>query len=481
MPYSKQRWGYYDESKTEEQNIQAGNVFTPEKLNHIEDGIKLVEEETNRQLAQKANAADVANGTRFMGSTTFANLPTSANVGDFWYITDQSIYRMRSASNQWVSIGPGEDLGVINDIIDDLGLYQELVVSYPNNISYLTKGQTGVYPGWFSSEEIPCGLYKSIQLGAANYRNPEVAAVIFKDSNGNFISATNDTSGTLIDQTYYFYEGIVEVPINAATMIVSKVNRSATINSPNYVRVRKRTAKYNLDQIEKSRQAIESIGESSDEEIKKLKGIAAGDSLFEGDLGSDPAGTKNITSQNAIYFLQKYLGCTVQNAGKSGYSALMWWNNVAQTINYADKDFMLIMLGTNVGLTDTLEADTTISDGQTYLDYANTNTGSYCKIIEHAYAQSGKKIQIILVTPPHVGDRRISNKVAAEGARPVVKKIGQKYNLPVIDMNEAGFSKYTESVMQPVDGLHFSLVGYKKMGTFIGSQLKSLLSFLIEA
>jgi lysophospholipase L1-like esterase len=178
--------------------------------------------------------------------------------------------------------------------------------------------------------------------------------------------------------------------------------------------------------------------------------------------------------------LQKYLGCTVQNAGKSGYSALMWWNNMAQTINYADKDFMLIMLGTNVGLTDTIVADTTISEGQTYLDYANTNTGAYCKIIEHALAQSGKEIQIILVTPPHVGNRRISNKVAAEGARPVIFKISEKYKLPVIDMNKSGFSQYNEDIMQPVDGLHFSILGNKKLGTFIGSQLKSLLSFLIE-
>lgn len=45
MPYVKQKWGYYDDTKTEEQNIQLGNVFTPERMNHIEDGIKLVEDE----------------------------------------------------------------------------------------------------------------------------------------------------------------------------------------------------------------------------------------------------------------------------------------------------------------------------------------------------------------------------------------------------------------------------------------------------
>lgn len=57
MAYTKQQWGYYDDTKTEEQNIQEGNVYTPERMNHIETGIKQLEldteesfEETNQKL-----------------------------------------------------------------------------------------------------------------------------------------------------------------------------------------------------------------------------------------------------------------------------------------------------------------------------------------------------------------------------------------------------------------------------------------------
>lgn len=45
MPYVKQRWVEYDETKTEEQNIELGGVYTPQRMNHIEDGIKIVETE----------------------------------------------------------------------------------------------------------------------------------------------------------------------------------------------------------------------------------------------------------------------------------------------------------------------------------------------------------------------------------------------------------------------------------------------------
>lgn len=49
MAYEKQQWGYYDDTKTEEQNIQEGNVYTPERMNHIETGIKTVDLDSAKQ------------------------------------------------------------------------------------------------------------------------------------------------------------------------------------------------------------------------------------------------------------------------------------------------------------------------------------------------------------------------------------------------------------------------------------------------
>lgn len=46
MPYSKQLWNQYDKNKTIEDNIQNDAVITPAKMNHIEDGFSIVEQET---------------------------------------------------------------------------------------------------------------------------------------------------------------------------------------------------------------------------------------------------------------------------------------------------------------------------------------------------------------------------------------------------------------------------------------------------
>lgn len=99
MPYSKQRWGYYDESKTEEQNIQAGNVFTPEKMNHIENGMKQLEEETFIHLNQKAEQSDLLVERSRIDSLT--RLPEGSTTGD----ADLMDGRIGSLGNEYPNIG----------------------------------------------------------------------------------------------------------------------------------------------------------------------------------------------------------------------------------------------------------------------------------------------------------------------------------------------------------------------------------------
>ena len=49
------------------------------------------------------------------------------------------------------------------------------------------------------------------------------------------------------------------------------------------------------------------------------------------------------------------------------------------------------------------------------------------------------------------------------------------YNLPVIDVfAECGMGAYNASVFRPHDGCHFNAKGYHRLGTFIGSKVKSL-------
>lgn len=63
----------------------------------------------------------------------------------------------------------------------------------------------------------------------------------------------------------------------------------------------------------------------------------------------------------------------------------------------------------------------------------------------------------------------------------VIKKIGKKYSLKIIDgYNEFGISPCNFSTMLPIDELHGGKLAYKKMATFIGSNILANLSYEIE-
>ncbi len=209
--------------------------------------------------------------------------------------------------------------------------------------------------------------------------------------------------------------------------------------------------------------------------------LCIGDSLTEGDYGSEPQGTAYVKDENYPFYMQQLLKCRVSNQGVCGYSASAYWKLKLMTIDFESisPDIILIMLGTNAGLTDTVETDTKISDGDTFRDYADTNTGAYCKIIEYCMNRTNFEAQIILCTPTHVGKARPVHRSAVANAYPVVLQIAKKYSLPVIDLyKEGGFSDYNDKVMQPIDTLHFGRIGYSRLGTFIGSKVMSLCSFV---
>ena len=83
--------------------------------------------------------------------------------------------------------------------------------------------------------------------------------------------------------------------------------------------------------------------------------LCIGDSLTEGDYGSEPEGTANVHPEGYPYFLEKYLGVTAINAGKCGFTSLDYWKYTLKTLDLSTADAAVIMLGTNGGITDTIE------------------------------------------------------------------------------------------------------------------------------
>lgn len=178
--------------------------------------------------------------------------------------------------------------------------------------------------------------------------------------------------------------------------------------------------------------------------------ICIGDSVTEG-VGSVSDYTK-VKNYSYPTRLAKMTDWTIENGGKAGLTALQWWQSEFVKYDYSQYQVALIELGLNSGLTDTLDADVV---GDDYTQYADTNTGGYCKIIEGIKAQNEDSF-IVLV---------ISVSMASSTAD-VIKKIGKKYNLPIIDLTDRTYMNLAESKYHPVlsggniDYIHLNMMGY---------------------
>lgn len=149
--------------------------------------------------------------------------------------------------------------------------------------------------------------------------------------------------------------------------------------------------------------------------------LCIGDSLTEGDQGGNF--NPRLTPWNYPYFMNKNTGWTTLNRGRSGFTVTHWWDTYKDE-DFSSYDMAVIFLGTNLGLTDTLSTDVDPYDD--YHDYADTNTGNYCKIIEKLLEEN-PKMSLFLVTPWNF--ERNYWLTTCE----VLHKIGTRYNLPVFE------------------------------------------------
>ncbi len=177
--------------------------------------------------------------------------------------------------------------------------------------------------------------------------------------------------------------------------------------------------------------------------------ICIGDSVTEGVVTGFGPVQKQLSYPTR---LGKITGWTIENAGASGLTALQWWQQKFSDYDYTQYQVALIELGLNSGLTDTLDTDVT---GDDYTQYADTNTGGYCKIIEGIKAQN-ENIFIVLL---------ISSNIASATAD-VIKKIGEKYSLPIIDLTDRTYMNLTENKFHGklsngnYDYTHMNIMGY---------------------
>ena len=358
----------------------------------------------------------------------------------------------------------GGEISDLKSALTQILTWKNLDIATTKTDIPLYGGGTNIYPNWFSTDFIDCSFIVELRIIAWCYATSgiNICPISFYDAEKNYISAVSGEDGTIVVESNRVYTGNVSIPLSAK-----------------YFRLTTYTGSGSSAYITSADGYTYTVERETF--INRLNVVCIGDSLTEGDQGADPyASAQNITPYNYPYWMKRYLRCSVMNKGKSGYTTIESWNNVVQNIDFTDVNTIIIMLGSNGGLTDTIETD--CPENTSYTNYANTNTGCYCKIIEHCMAQTNGTAQIILCTPPHVGKIRGSKRTTTIEAAEVIRKIALRYSLPLIDMMlESGFNDYNESVYQPVDGLHFTVAGYKKMGTFIGSRVQANNTIQIDA
>ena len=194
--------------------------------------------------------------------------------------------------------------------------------------------------------------------------------------------------------------------------------------------------------------------------------ICIGDSLSAGSRGS---GANPYTVPEISYPVQlgKITGWNVTKDAHPGISASGYWNTYGNVKDYSEFDTVIVFLGTNKGLTDTLEEDVV---GDNYTDYANTNTGCYCKLIEKIKSDN-QKVNIFLCT--------LFAKQYSSSTNPVIQKIANKYDLKVIDCNlEKYYSSSYEyyNVFHPFDSVHMDRIGYLDLANHIKESMCEIVS-----
>lgn len=177
--------------------------------------------------------------------------------------------------------------------------------------------------------------------------------------------------------------------------------------------------------------------------------LCIGDSLTRGAYYS-PEHNGTSIKESYPYFLGKINNWTVTNAGRSGWYSTKWYKEERRNYDFSLYDSFIIWLGTNKGYTDTLEDDT---NATSYQDYADTETGNLCKIIEDIKENRPKANIFLLNLFSCSGNLATSNSV--------IEQIGEKYGIPVFNMNDGSIYNCEEhDVLHPFgNNVHFGKVG----------------------
>lgn len=288
----------------------------------------------------------------------------------------------------------------------------------------------------------------------------DLAGVAFYDSDKNFLSGIvgADLSGLGFlgnAGNVQFADRLIDVP-NWARYVRFNMRKSDSASNAKIVYLKSKDARLPEEELPE-----EPILTPYEELIHAC--LCVGDSLTAGADYASGEYTGEMPT-NYPYYLSKITNVLVapaDTAAKSGDSAsncwARWFENDA--VDVTDYDAFIIWLGTNNGLTDTLDTDVVPYDD--YSEYALTETGYYCKILSKIISLNSTA-KIFLGTV-------FASKDNVQTTNNVINKIAalQRYAnnvVGVVDNSDRNFGK-PQSVVHPNNAVHFGKVGNLLLAT----------------
>ena len=358
------------------------------------------------------------------------------------------------------------------DVVDNVNQFTDTDV-------ILHGGTTRHFDGFYTTPFLPCVAGSTLKFTLTAFRSSSVTidSISFFDVQYNYIDGwcpDSNTSNSIVTQT-------VVAPANTAYFKAQ--NYPSVLDEP-LVTLYASGLCRDVEELQENKK------------VCNVKIAFIGDSLTQGVTGGEGSSSIAYCDKpfpDTVKELMDIQGfnVTVKNFGRHGLSSRTYWEKVipddgqyhspeagapGDTFEVDNTyDGYVIMLGTNGYLNNnTIDADTDIGPGETYLDYAETPCGCYCKIIEYIMDHSSDHAKIYLVAPIYANAESHEQKMI--DTLPTIEALGRRYQIPVINaLYESGLGKFNkDTYYNQTDLIHLTQNGYNLLGSYIASKLMSV-------
>ena len=161
-----------------------------------------------------------------------------------------------------------------------------------------------------------------------------------------------------------------------------------------------------------------------------------GDSLTWGQVytGQSTSRRAYVTYPSA---LGRMTGAMVTQYALPGYTAAQWWSAFSSQITEKSNQLAIVFLGTNAGLTDTLDTDAPEgSEPSTW--NTSTNTGAYASIV-NAFKSVGAKVLLLRC---YVTNGTLASGSDLNTTNSVIDQIASRFGCGVVDAPNLTDGKY---------------------------------------